>query len=97
VRSFTTLTYGLHELDGETYLGRRERGGAWVPIVGPLAPADAALPGLRFTYLDTLGVAAVVPADIREIQVRLRAVSRARSMQGVQVSDSIVASIYTRN
>jgi prepilin-type N-terminal cleavage/methylation domain-containing protein len=97
VRAFTTLTYGLFELDGDTYLGRHEVGADWVPIVGPLAPADAAAPGLQFAYRDQNGTVTAVPGLIREIQVTLRAVSQAKSMQGTQVADSIVASVYTRN
>jgi prepilin-type N-terminal cleavage/methylation domain-containing protein len=97
VRAFTTLEYGLFTLDGEPYLGRRVPGGDWVPIVGPLAPPDAAAPGLEFAYFDASGTVATNAAAIREIQVTLRAVSGARTMSGVQVSDSIVGSIYTRN
>jgi prepilin-type N-terminal cleavage/methylation domain-containing protein len=97
VRAFTTLEYGLFTLDGEAYLGRRPPGGTWVPIVGPLAPDDATAPGLEFAYFDQNRAVATSAAVIREIQVTLRAVSQARNMGGVQVSDSIVASIYTRN
>lgn len=97
VRSFLTLEYGLFTLDGDTYLGRRVPAGDWVPVVGPLAPADAAAPGLEFAYFDANGATPATAGDIREIQVTLRAVSGARNMGGTQVSDSITASIYTRN
>lgn len=97
VRSFETFEYALYSLDGDPFLGRRAPGGDWIPIVGPLAPADAAAPGLEFQYFDANGAAAVNASDIREIQVTLRAVSGARTFGGVQVTDSIVASIYTRN
>jgi type II secretory pathway pseudopilin PulG len=97
MRAIGTLTYGLYVLDGETYLGRQEPGGDWVPIVGPLAPATAAAPGLELAYFDQNGVATAVPANIREIRVTLRAVSEAKDFRGGLVSDSITASIYTRN
>lgn len=97
VRTLSTLTYGLYVLDGETYLGRQAPGGDWVPIVGPLAPSTAAAPGLELQYFDEDGAAALAAGDIREIGVTLRAVSSAQDFRGVQVTDSIVASIYTRN
>jgi len=93
VRSFTPVTFGLTTYSGDTYLGRRERGGAWVPVAGPLQSGT----GLEFVYRDALGAVTNVPTDVRQIVVRVRSGSGVMNSLGQPVTDSITAWVYTRN
>jgi hypothetical protein len=92
VRSFETFTFRGMTLLGERYLGRRDASGL-MPIAGPLRATD----GLQFVYRDAMGVITNVPADVRQIEVRIRTGSRVINSVGEPVTDSIDAWIYTRN
>ena len=77
------------------YLSRREDGvGTPWPIAGPLRPGNQ---GLQFIYRDALGAITSTPADVRQIEVRIRTGNRVRNSAGDLVSDSLDTWIYTRN
>ena len=96
VRNFTRYEYALDTYDGQTYLGRSDHGGDWVPLVGPLTGISGQ-PGLELTYLDSAGAETAVAADIRRILITVRSYSDARDQQGNLVVDSLTTSIYMRN
>lgn len=66
------------------------------PIAGPLRPGAA---GLQFIYHDALGNVTTTPADVRQIEVRIRTGNQIMGAtgDGGMVSDSLDAWIYTRN
>lgn len=92
LRSFTHYTYGLFNIDGEPYLGRRQ-GTTATPLVGPLRSTN----GLAFMYLDTLGAVTTTLANIAQVGVTLRTLSGVRGPDGRFVSDSIKTRIFARN
>ena len=76
VRAFRQVELGLYPWNGGWWLGRRERGTAWVPLIGPLmSPQDS---GLVLTYLDQDGNVATQPGDVALVDVLLRATRDAR-------------------
>lgn len=94
VRAFQHFEYGLYEFGPDWYLGRRAPGASTPdPLVGPLESES----GVRFTYLDSDGLETTVPTDVVQIQIALRSASEMRDSRGVQVRDSLVATVYTRN
>lgn len=93
IRTFVHMTYGLGTYQGDTYLGRSVAGGSWVPLMGPLSTTG----GLDFEYLDGTGATAATPADVRQIDVTLRAASPVRNPDGTPVVDSLTTRIYLRN
>ncbi len=94
VRVFDTYAYGLYELDGEPYLGRRLRSASSpVPLVGPLLRSG----GLAFRYYDALGAVTTVDTLVAQIEVTLRYQSLVRDARNRLVSDSLIARIYPRN
>jgi len=96
VRSYTVYKYALGEYDGDTYLGRADGNGDWVPLVGPLTGMDGR-PGLEMTFLDSDGNETTVSNEVRRIVVTLRSFSEMRDQAGRPVVDSLTASIYMRN
>lgn len=95
IRTYDTYTFKTTTLLGVPYLGRRDgTSPAATPIAGPIRAAPR---GLEFTYLDAMGAVTNVPADVRQIVVKVRTGSRVLRQQGGAVSDSITAWIYTRN
>lgn len=92
IRSYVPYTYGLVTLDGETYLGRTD-GGTQVPLVGPLRSGS----GVEFAYLDEDGNVTATATDVRQISITIRTSSRAMNARGQPISDSITATIFTRN
>ncbi len=92
IRSFERYTYGLYQINGESYLGRRTTGSA-VPVVGPVKSSN----GVAFSYLDGNGATTTVAADVRQILVTIRTASGVLGAGNQPVSDSITARIYTRN
>lgn len=93
VRSYDRYTFGLTTLGTDTYLGRRQRGGDMVPVVGPLRAGT----GLEFVYRDALGNVTGTAADVRQIVVFVRTGSGVMNSLNREVADSITAWIYTRN
>ncbi len=93
VRSFRTFAYGPVLLDGDTYLGRREAGGTPVPLVGPID----AVGGVSFVYRDGQGDVTTDPAQVRTIELTLRASSEARFESGRQAGDVATRIIHLRN
>lgn len=73
VRLFQPYVYGLYqETDGRFWLGRREYSAAnYVPVAGPLAPADSG--GLVLTYYDAAGVATTNRLNVARIDIQVRA------------------------
>ncbi len=73
VRLFRPYIYALYESsDGRWWLGRRLTDAlGYVPVAGPLAPPTDQ--GLILTYLDTLGVATLNPADVVRVRITVRA------------------------
>ncbi len=96
IRSFTRLSYRLGEFESQKYLGRAEGGGAWVPLVGPLAGVSGR-PGLELGFLDGAGNTAATADQIRQLTVTIRSFSQARGTDGAFVVDSLSSRIYLRN
>ncbi len=95
MRLYTKYTYGLFEIDGQPFLGRRASGASPQPLVGPLRGKSEG--GLAFTYLDANSFVTLVGADVAQIQVELRTASRVMGPGGRVVSDSIMTRIFPRN
>jgi prepilin-type N-terminal cleavage/methylation domain-containing protein len=94
VRGFDVFSYGLYEIEGEPYLGRRlARANSPDPLVGPLVAGR----GVSFRYLDSLGAVTVVDTLVSQIEVILRYQSEVGDFQSNLVSDSILMRIYPRN
>ena len=94
VRAFEIYTYGLYQIDGEPYLGRRiSTAGSPDPLVGPLLPST----GVSFRYLDSFGAITTVDTLVAQIEITLRYQSKVRDSQNRLVADSIVARVYPRN
>lgn len=94
IRAFDTYEYGLYEIDGRHYLGRRQAGARSPdPLVGPLCPDS----GLAFRYLDSSGAVTASTAAVAQIEIALRFRSQVRDNQGQFVADSLVARVCPRN
>lgn len=94
VRAFEVYSYGLYQIDGASYLGRRlSTASSPDPLVGPLLP-DA---GVAFRYLDAVGSVTTSKTDVAQIEVILRYRAGIRDARNRLVSDSIVARVYPRN
>jgi len=94
VRAFEIYSYGLYEIDGDHYLGRRlTSAGSPDPLVGPLIPHR----GLAFRYLDAVGSVTSVPTEVAQIEIILRYRADVMDSRNRLVSDSIVARVYPRN
>ena len=96
VRSYTNYKYGMMTYNGDKYLGRQEKTGDVVPMVGPLKDS-AGVGGVRFTYLDSMSAATTTPANVRQILVTVRTWSDVSTSQGTQVADTVALTIYPRN
>lgn len=96
MRAYTNYTYGLTSYGGDDYLGRSEAGGAWVPLVGPLAGASGR-PALEFAYFEADGTTATTADEIARIDVILRSYSRVVDQNGDAIVDSLSTSVYVRN
>lgn len=98
LRSFTRMTYGVYQKDGEWVLGRHTPGDTVVALAGPLH-VDANSRGVEFRYLDANG-AAVTPstdalrATVRRIQILVHS---GGTVRGDSFSDSLVTQVYLRN
>ncbi|HSH74318.1 MAG TPA: prepilin-type N-terminal cleavage/methylation domain-containing protein [Longimicrobiales bacterium] len=93
VRSHDHFTFGLTTFEGDPYLGRRQRAEPMVPIAGPLRAGT----GIEFVYRDRFGTVTAMPADVRQVVVRVRSGSGVLNSRGQQVSDSVTAWVYARN
>ena len=94
VRGFKTYTYRTARMYyGDVYLVRSAPGGPYEAMVGPLADED----GLVFRYLDDEGNVTSDRDDVRRIEVTMRTDSDARNAAGNLMSDSMTATVYTRN
>jgi len=93
VRSYDRFTFGLTTFAGDPYLGRRQRAGDMIPVVGPLRAGT----GLQLEYRDALGNTTNVPANVRQIVVTVRTGSGILNSVGREVADSITTWVYTRN
>ena len=95
VRNYSHYTYGLHQVGSDWFLGRREAGTSWVPMVGPMSsPTDG---GLDLVYRDEFGAITPDPARVRQIDLTVRTASEVRSVSGAMVGDSITTRIFLRN
>ncbi|MEQ8330244.1 MAG: prepilin-type N-terminal cleavage/methylation domain-containing protein [Longimicrobiales bacterium] len=93
MRSYTRYTYGLYDIDGTPYLGRRTTGTP-VPMVGPVRTSD----GVAFAFFDGNGAVTANMTDVRQIDVTLRTPPGAMSATDhTPISDSITARVFTRN
>lgn len=98
VRSYTNYKFAPFTWGGQRYLGRQEKEDSVFPMVGPLGAASGTnTSGVRFRFLDSLGVATSTPEDVRQIQVTVRTWKDVTTSQGQQVEDSVTARIFPRN
>lgn len=94
VRSFEPFTFRRDNWNGNMYLTRRSGTDMFPwPIAGPIRPTG----GLEFIYRDALGNVTGTPANVRQIEVRIRTNSPVINTVGNQVTDSLDTWIYTRN
>ena len=97
VWAFEVDTYRVYQAaDGQWYLGLRNAGGLQ-PLVGPLIGAN----GMTLSYFDAAGAVTAVPANVAQIEIRVRGqtaqpVRMADGQQTNQV-DSIVTRVALRN
>jgi prepilin-type N-terminal cleavage/methylation domain-containing protein len=97
VWGFEVDTYKLYQAaDGNWYLGLRDAGGLQ-PLVGPLIGAN----GLTLSYYDAAGAVTAVPANVAQIEIRVRGQTAqpVRLADGTQTNavDSIVTRVALRN
>lgn len=74
VRLYQPYVYGLYqEPDGRYWLGRKTYapGSSYVPVAGPLAPADSS--GLQLTYYDDAGAPTTNRFDVVRVDIQVRA------------------------
>lgn len=109
IRSDTTLTYGIHQLDaGEWVLGRHGTDAAEgiVPLVGPVAPPPDG--GIEFTYykadgsiIDVSGGPVTAPSTTAQVaRIEVSAASRSRgpvNPNGTYYLDTLSMQVYLRN
>jgi len=97
VWAFEVDTYRVYQAaDGEWYLGLRNAGGLQ-PLVGPLIGAN----GMTLSYFDAAGAVTAVPANVAQIEIRVRGQTAQpiRLADGRQMNqvDSIVTRVALRN
>jgi hypothetical protein len=85
-------------MSGDSYIARQVAGGAAEPLVGPVPASFATgVPTLEFIYMDGTGAVTTVPANVQQIEVRVRVRSDARDAQGDMIADSLTTRVYLRN
>ena len=97
VWAFEVDTYRVYQAaDGQWYLGLRNAGGLQ-PLVGPLIGAN----GMTLSYFDAAGAVTAVPANVAQIEIRVRGQTAqpVRLADGRQMNqvDSIVTRVALRN
>lgn len=93
VRQYTRFTYGLFEIGGAWYLGRRAPGAAPQELVGPVRRDG----GVVFEYRNALGNVTLDPRAVTQVRVTIATASAARGSGGQPVADELVSTIYLRN
>lgn len=98
VRDFDVHTWSTITTGGYWYLALAEGGNPAVEVVGPLAPASRSNP-LQFRYLDENGnaVGAGSLTDVRQVEVKVYSWSPVVGRDGVNVQDSLILRVNTRN
>ena len=99
VHLFRRTKYGLSSQDGRWWLSRKEGGGGWEILTGPmLSPSNG---GLTFAYYDTLGAVTTNPALVARVEFTLRSESYGQvsmaGQAGGALEDSITAAVFLRN
>lgn len=91
MRAYTTYVYGMYALGGQNFFARASTS-TIDPLVGPLPEA-----GVRFVYLDSLGVVTTNRAAVAQIEVTIRTISEVTDDAGDFVRDSLTTRIHLRN
>lgn len=99
VKGFRRVQYGMFQLNGRWWLGRKLGAAASYEIVtGPLrAPADS---GLVFHYYNAAGAETAVPAEVVRVEIELRSESSGQAGFGGNVGfrrDSLTVIAFLRN
>jgi prepilin-type N-terminal cleavage/methylation domain-containing protein len=72
VRLFRPFVFGLFEMDGRWWLGRKNRAsGDYLPVAGPLAPPEFG--GLQLTYYTPSNVVTSDPTLVARVVISVRA------------------------
>jgi prepilin-type N-terminal cleavage/methylation domain-containing protein len=101
VRGFDKVAYRTYQAaDGNWYLGQRNpaQTGTIQPVLGPLTGAN----GVTFTYYDTAGAVTIVPTQVAQIEIVLRARTASPIRSGgdgpqTYKVDSLVTRVALRN
>lgn len=96
IRGFTRFEYRVDTYNGESYLGRSDEGGDWVPLVGPITGTDGR-PGLTMIFLDSDGNETATASSVRRILITVRSFGDVRDQSGNLVVDSLTTSVHLRN
>lgn len=95
VRSFERYSFGLGTYGAHTYLGRWSGASSFLPLVGPLDTSTG--PALLIEYFDANGNLTAVPAEVRRMEIMVKAESKVTRPDGSPVADSLTAGVFTRN
>lgn len=73
VRLFRPYAYGLFEMDGRWWLGRRNRGSAtgYIPVAGPMAPPGSG--GLGLQYFDVNDAVTTDRFAVQRVEIQVSA------------------------
>ncbi len=94
VRGFRTVTYGLFQVRGQSFLARQLPGASGPdPVAGPLLPSG----GVEFEYLDAMGAPTRVDTSVAQVQLTLRFQSSSGDPESGSDPDSLVARVVPRN
>ncbi len=99
VRSFEYYTWGQTIWNNQYYLGRRGTGDPYMmPVAGPLMPYGQGVSNpITFRYLDENGSVTGTPADVRQIEVKVKTWSQVADRNGDNLVDSVTVRVFTRN
>jgi hypothetical protein len=92
MRVFQRRTYRMVEQDGDWWLAVRDGSGSYQLLTGPLRASD----GLEFRYLDAAGAETTVPANVRAVELTLRAEAQLQRAVADLPQEDVVMRVQVR-